>query len=105
MIKTPLTDEEQKRLVAPWIGLTKALCEGDNPDREICERCFIYHRNLLTKKIQDPTPKPGFMIIFEGKTRTGKNVHMKPVGTLLGSEQFLITSKLSDIVGEHATLW
>ena len=103
LIKTPFEDRD--RLIAPWVALTRALCEGDNPDAELRERCFVFHRNVLAKKVQDPTSKIGFLVIFEGKTRLGKNVHMKPIGELLGTEQYFITSKLSDVLGEHATLW
>eukprot|EP00945_MAST-04E_sp_MAST-4E-sp1_P007756 g7756.t1 len=103
LIRTPFDNRDQ--LIAPWIALTRALCEGDNPDTELREKCFKFHRNVLAKKIQNPTSKIGFLVILEGKTRTGKNVHMKPIGTLLGEEQYMITSKLGDVVGEHATLW
>jgi hypothetical protein len=100
LIRVPFTED----LLAPWFALTRALCEGDNTDSALRERCFIFHRNVLAKKIQDPTSKLGFLIIFEGKSRVGKNVHMEPVGKIF-ADQYLQTCKLDDIVGQHSTLW
>ena len=103
LIKTPFDNRDA--LVAPWIALVRALCEGDNPDKALRDRCFVFYRNVLAKKVQDPCSKIGFFPILEGKTKTGKNVHIVPVGKMLGEEQYFITSKLDDIVGKHATLW
>ena len=45
------------------------------------------------------------MIIFEGKQRVGKGVMIRPIGKILGDEQYFITSKFSDCFSKHATEW
>ena len=105
VIQTVVSNEEQGNLIQPWIELAHEMCEGGNSDAALRERCFVFFRNVLAKKIQDPKSKIGYLIIFEGKQRCGKNVTIGPVGKIIGDEQYFITSKFSDCFSEFATQW
>ena len=66
------------------------------------ERCFVFLRNLIACKIQYPQRKLGICIIFESLQGVGKNVFWDAVGRILGSEQYMCTSKAEDVLGKHA---
>jgi hypothetical protein len=89
-------------MVAPCLGLMRALAEGDTPDAAMRERCFVFLRNLIACKIQYPQRKLGICIIFESLQGVGKNVFWDAVGRILGSEQYMCTSKAEDVLGKHA---
>ena len=78
LIKTPFDNRDA--LVAPWIALVRALCEGDNPDKALRDRCFVFYRNVLAKKVQDPCSKIGFFPILEEKNKDGEERSHRPRG-------------------------
>ena len=105
LIKTVVSKKEQGLLIQPWLELAQEMCEGGNRDNALKKRCFVFFRNVLAKKIQEPKSKIGHLIILEGKQRVGKNVMINPVGQIFGSEQYFITSKFEDCFSEFATQW
>ena len=85
---TPLTDAFH------YIGLQ--LCEN-NPVH------YQFFWNALVKLFKEPRQRLGQAFVFQGKTQgTGFDVYFNTIGRLLGDNHYTNTSKVGDILGDHA---
>lgn len=84
------------RVIEYWKDIVLNLCENN-------QEYYEFYVNVLAFKLKFPTKRLNLSVIFKGKQGTGKNLHLKPIETIIGRQCYFETSKFEDIFGEHAT--
>jgi len=82
-------------MTASWRDVVLNLCEN-NPEH------YDWYVKFLSQHLLAPADKTGVAIILFGDQGCGKNSHLKPISSIVGNRHFLETSKMDDIMGNHA---
>ena len=73
---------------------------------QLCENNPVHYQffwNALVKLFKHPRQRLGQAFVFQGKTQgTGFDVYFNTIGRLLGDNHYTNTSKVGDILGDHA---
>jgi len=95
VFETEIPDEEVMTNIREWRHLVLHLMGNE-------EKCRVWYEHYLAHLIQYPNKRIAKSVVIKGAEGTGKNLHLKPIGNIIGFENYISSSKVDDFFGMHA---
>jgi len=93
--KTPDEPDMIKKIIKPYLDVLINVIGGDEEDLE-------HFLMMIAYKIKYPSRKLPYTIVIMGLEGEGKNVILDVIGNVIGTEHYITTSKIGDIVDTHS---
>lgn len=94
---TPFDKNKIDDILKPFFIITRALFNGD-------DRSMMLGLHVIAHLIQKPSKKIGYCLIMKGQQGEGKNVFLNCIRNVIGKDNFLSTSKATDVFGEYGEM-